>query len=123
MVGRIDPTVTQTTREALNEMVDEFREIFFEAAGELGWSGKTKHAIEVEGSKPVKIPPRSPPLSQREVIEREAKKMLDSGIIEPSGSPWAAPVVLVRKKDGSVRFSVDFRKLNAIKKKDAYPLP
>ena len=57
MVGRIDPTVTQTTRKALNEMVDEFREIFYEAAGELGWSGKTKHAIEVEGSEPVKIPP------------------------------------------------------------------
>ena len=56
MVGRIDPTVTQTTRKALNEMVDEFREIFYEAAGELGRSGKSKHAIDLEGSKPVKIP-------------------------------------------------------------------
>lgn len=79
-------------------MVDEFREIFYEAAGELGWSGKTKHAIEVEGSKPMKIPPRRPPLAQREVIEQEVKKMLDSGIIESSESPWAAPVVLVRRK-------------------------
>ena len=61
MLGRIYPTVTQTTREALHEMVDEFREIFYEAAGELGRSGKSKHAIDLEGSKRVKIPPRRPP--------------------------------------------------------------
>ena len=53
----------------------------------------------------------------------QVQQMLANNVIRPSNSPWASPVVMVRKKDGSLRFCVDFRQLNAATVKDAHPLP
>ena len=57
------------------------------------------------------------------MIESEVARMLKEKIIEPSNSPWASPVVLITKKDGLIRFCIDYRKLNFLKTKDLYPLP
>ena len=58
-----------------------------------------------------------------EEVQQHIQEMLDGGAIRPSQSPWCNAVVFIRKKDGSLRFCIDFRKLNEWTKKDAYPLP
>lgn len=57
------------------------------------------------------------------MVKRESDEMLASGVIQPSMSPWASPISLVEKKDGRLRFCMDFRKLNQVAKFDAYPMP
>ncbi|KAJ0392077.1 hypothetical protein ATCC90586_011261 [Pythium insidiosum] len=61
--------------------------------------------------------------AEQEIIDQHIQKMLSDSVIEMGNGPWGFPVVLVRKKDGSVRFCVDYRALNQVTVKDVYPLP
>ena len=79
--------------------------------------------IEIEGHPPIKQNAYRIPLTQRVVVEQHIKDMLDQGVIRPSQSPWASPIVLVQKKDGSIRFCVDWQKLNSVTKKRHIPTP
>ena len=63
------------------------------------------------------------PLPLREIADREVDKMLEKGYIEPSDSPFASPIVLLTKKDGSTRFCIDYGRLNDVTRKGTYPLP
>ena len=83
----------------------------------------TTHHIRSENAAPISCAPRRVSPMQRNVIKNEIQKMLNAGIIRPSESPWSSPVVLVPKKDGSVRFAIDYRKLNSVTTKDVYALP
>ena len=67
--------------------------------------------------------PRRIPFTLRGKVSQLVNEMLEQGVTVPSSSPWASPIVLVAKKDGSTRFCVDYRKLNAITKLDVFPLP
>ena len=78
--------------------------------------------IETTGT-PIKQRAYRAELAKRQEIEAQIEDMLSKGIIRPSCSPWASPVTLVPKKDGSTRFCVDYRKLNDVTIKDAHPLP
>jgi hypothetical protein len=90
---------------------------------DLGRTSVVVHDIDTGDSLPIRQPPRRPPTALQPVIEKEVQAMLEAGVIEPGQSPWSSPVVLVRKKDGSIRFCVDYRRLNAVTRFDAYPLP
>jgi hypothetical protein len=90
----------------------------------IGCTDVDQHHIELlPGTRPIKQ--RYYPVSphKQKIIDEELRKMLELDVIEPSKSPWSSPVCLVKKKDDTYRFCVDFRQLNAVTKKDAYPLP
>ena len=101
----------------------EYQDIFSLEPHEIGCTDVTEYDIELLDHKPFKERFRciAPPLV--EDVRQHIQEMLDGGAIHPSQSPWCNAVVLVRKKDGSLRFCIDFRHLNAKTKKDSYPLP
>lgn len=82
-----------------------------------------RHKIDTGDASPIKQLPRRLPFHQRKEVKLMLDDMETRGIIEPACGPWASPIVLVKKKDGSSRFCVDYRKVNDLTKKDAHPLP
>lgn len=84
---------------------------------------KVEHHIKTENHEPISNPPYRLSPKMKILLKQELEKMLESGIIEETESPWSFPVVLIPKKDGTVRLCVDYRRLNAITTTDTYPLP
>ena len=110
-------------RPALASFLREYEGVFARHADDLGHTDVVQHHIDTGDSRPIKQAPRRVPLHKKRDIADEVNKMLRRGVIEPCDSPWASPIVLAGKKDGTVRFCVDFRRLNDVTRKDAYPLP
>ena len=96
----------------------EHHNIFSLDQNEIGCTDMAEHVIELLDTEPFKER-----LEEVEEVREHIQEMLDRGAIRPSQSPWCNAVVLVRKKDGGLRFCIDFRRLNSRTKKDAYPLP
>ena len=104
-------------------MLMEHHNIFSLEQNEIGCTDMAEHVIELLDTEPFKERFRriAPPLVEE--VREHIQEMLDGGAICPSQSPWCNAIVLVRKKDGGLRFYIDFRRLNSRTKKDAYPLP
>ena len=108
-----------------SSLLKEYHDIFLLEKRDMGHTNSTKHKIVLKD-------PNTPPFKERfcrisppqlDEVREHLKLMLDAGVIWPSNSPWCNAVVLVRKKDGSFRFCIDFRKLNSLTVKDSHPLP
>ena len=94
----------------------------FRSGPHSGWF-HWRHHIEMGEHSPIQQPMRRTPFALRDKIDTMVKEMAEQGVIRLSRSPWSSPVVLVRKKDHTMRFCVDYRKLNSITKMDSFPLP
>ncbi|XP_039771719.1 uncharacterized protein LOC120639854 [Panicum virgatum] len=114
--GAILPVEVQT-------LIDQFASLFDEPSS-LPPSRACDHEIPlIPGARPVNISPYRYPPALRDEIEKQVAEMLDKGLIQPSASLFSSPVLLVKKKDGSYRFCVDFRHLNALTIKSKFPVP
>ena len=116
-------SLTDEQKRIFFDLLIKHRSVFAKSRYDLGRTDIVQHEIFTGDHKPIKQAARRLPLNKREEAERQVKEMLDNGIVEPSTSPWRSPIVLVKKKDNSTRFCVDYRGLNAVTRKDSYPLP
>ena len=116
----ICPTLSEHDRKALLSTLLKYRDVF---DNKLGHTSVVTHSIETGDSPPICQRPRRLPYAYRQDAESQIEEMLEQQVIKPSTSPWASPIVLVRKKDGKYRFCVDYRKLNSVTKREARPLP
>jgi hypothetical protein len=123
VVQDAEAATKETVPPALTALLAEFQDIF-QPPSTLSPQRPWDHAIPlILGSTPVSVRPYRYPPAIKDEIERQVQDMLTSGIIQHSNSPFLSLVLLVKKKDGTFHFCVDFRHLNAITAKSKYPVP
>ena len=115
--------MSEAQQQKIQKMLDRNSDLFAKNDCDLGRTTLVKAKIDTGDHPPIKQRPYRLPFSQRTIVQEHIENMLKAGVIEPSQSPWASPIVLVDKKDGSKRFYVDLRALNRVVKKNSYPLP
>ena len=121
---KIDLSETNLSNERkkqLQGLIEKYPDVFTHKPGR---TTQMRHEIQVkDGTRPTNVGPYRCAPKRRQIIEDNIDEMLKEEIITPSNSPWASPVVLAPKKDGTLRFCIDYRKLNAVTIRDAYPIP
>ena len=123
--GQLPPIPASLTSEQqrdLRKLLQEYQDVFSKQGDPISSTSLVEHEIHTTG-RPIRQPFRRQNPIIREIEQQQVKEMLRDGVIRPSSSPWASPVVMVKKKDGSMRFCVDFRQMNDATIKDAHPLP
>ena len=123
MAVKCSPGLSEGEQNQFYQLLLSYSDIFADTGSDVGRTNKLKHIIFTGDTQPIRQPARRVPPHRKAEVSKLLQEMLEKDIIERSNSPWASPVVLVRKKDGSTRFCVDYRKLNSVTRKDAYPLP
>ena len=122
-IDRISCELDSREKEDVSKIIRSFTDVFSCGPHDIGRTAVVKHEIDIGDNKPIKLPPRRLPEAERTIVNKKINDMVPTGVASPSISPFVAPLVVVMKKDGDARLCVDFRKLNAITRKDAHPLP
>jgi hypothetical protein len=120
---KFDKNLTEDQKEKLRALVAEYEHIFSKSDNDLGFHNKTKLHIDTGTNRPIKSNPYKIPYAMQDEVKKMIDEMLANGIISKSKSPWSSPIVIVKKRDGSNRFCIDYRKLNLLTTKDNYPVP
>ena len=115
----LQPEQETEVRNFLSTHIERFANSY----SSLGCCTVSEHEIKPDVDKPIYLHPYRKSFSERQAIQEEVQKMLAANVIRPSKSPWSSPVVMIRKKDGSVRFCVNYKAINAVTPQDQFPLP
>ena len=115
--------LSEAQRLEVHQLLCSYSDVFSAGPDDFGCTDLVKHHIDTGQAGPIRQPPRRLPLTKRQEADKAVQEMQGRDVIDPSASPWSSPIVLVRRKDGSTRFCVDYRKLNEVTHKDSYPLP
>ncbi|KAI8519781.1 hypothetical protein Bbelb_030380 [Branchiostoma belcheri] len=110
-------------KQKLGELLAKHKNAFSTGPYDVGHTTVLEHDIPTGDAAPIREPYRRIPPTLYQDVREQIQKLQDSGIIRESTSPWGAGLVLVKKKDGSVRFCCDYRRLNEVTHKQSFPLP
>ena len=114
---------TKEEESKLNTLLGEYADVFSANDFDYGCASGVEHEIPLIDDDPFRLPYRRIPPSQYQDVREHIKEMERAGVIKKSNSPYASPIVVVQKKDGSIRLCVDYRRLNSKTRRDAFPLP
>ena len=114
--------MSENEKAKLVTLLEKYNQAFSLMDGERE-TDLTEIEIDTGEATPRRQPMRRIPHAVRQEVTRQLRKMQEDGVIRLSNSPWASAMVLVRKKNGSLRICVDYRHLNSATKSDAFPLP
>ena len=123
ILDQLDMGGTEEERAKLAVLLSKYAEVFAVKDEDLGHTDIVKHEIHLLDDTPVAQPYRRIPPTQYSEVREHISQLLKKGVIQESTSAYASPIVLVRKSDGSLRLCVDYRRLNAKTRRDAFPLP
>ena len=110
-------------KRIIQKVLHDYRDVFSKDDTDLGRTNLSYHVIDTGDSRPIKQPPRRVPSALSHEEEEAINQLHRQGVIRESNSPWASPIVLVRRKNGKIRACIDYRKVNLATRKDAYPIP
>ncbi|CAC5422756.1 unnamed protein product [Mytilus coruscus] len=119
LVNEASSHLSEKQRHQVTNCLQQYKSLFALSDNDLGCTSIVRHRINTGSNSPVKQPPRRTPVSIREKIDKHIHNMLERGVIEPSEGPWSSGIVLVKKKDGSTRFCVDYRRINDLTHRNA----
>ena len=123
MLGKLDEALNylpEGQRKDVTSLLNEYEEV---CKDKPGCTPLAVHDVDVGDASPIKQHPYRLNPSKLAKVREEVQFMLDNDIIEPSQSSWSSPIVMVPKPDGSQRFCIDYRKVNAVSKTDSFPIP
>ena len=123
VIDTFGETLTAKQRDVATKFLIRNADVFSKSEYDLGRTDLIKHKIDTGQHRPVKQPLRRHPIAQLPIIDEAVDNMLKHDLIEPTSSPWASNIVLVKKHDATYRMCIDYRQLNNATIKDSYPLP